>query len=463
VDETSRSSFLLIGSDDRDFSVNRLKVAGIPYRRKSLYSRPENWEKIIQLLEDPNLTAVIGKLGSNNFKTIATPEYANVATRLFEALGKKPHLLLSHTAVLEGTDELPVSAEIAELLTQEQDDEAHEEYIAYLRASFLAPPTEAVRQSVLAILNDKNVSITPYNTNAEAATLAGSFIDDYENNLLFRIYVPTGRLYAAEADRLLALFHDWLTQVGRHSVRQDGYSTAAGRVYEFFGDQELQPQEMSRQFSDFSSFLDLCATNPDAAEDELSSRGLARSSASNIVTRYGRSVRRINTDLRHERESRMLAIRHRMESELLDISEGGNASSRDVDSLIDALTPQASTLSPLQTFSTSTPPQISSGATVTINQQIFHNLQGAVMQNVHGTVHLGMEAKELLRLIENHAADDASTLESAVHELEDPDARQADRLSAKARLSAFLVRLRDTAESAGLAALQKYLESKLGL
>ncbi|MER6474597.1 hypothetical protein [Streptomyces collinus] len=454
-----KSSFLLIGTDDREFSANKLKVAGIPYTRKTLYSLPNNWEKITQILEDPALTAVIGKLTPNLFRLIAGSEqHASVASRLFEALGKRPHLILVHTSVLEGASDDESNPE-----DEDEDSHAYETYIEWIQRTVLVPPSEEVRRTVLALLDEKNVSLTPYNTNAEMSTLAGAFIDDNESNLLFRVYVPKGRLYAAEADRLLALFHDWLTQVGRHSVRQDGYSTAAGRVYEFFGGENLLPQEMSQQFRDFSDFLDLCASDPDAAEDELSTRGMARTSASDIVTRYGRSVRRINTDLRHERESRMLSIRHRLESELLDISEGTGITSPDIDAMVNSLTPTASVFNAFGAAPPVPSPRLPPGTTININQQIFQDLQGTVIQSVQGTVHLGVEAEELLKLVAIHGGDESGALESAVHELEDPDARQAERLGAKAKISAFLLRLRGTVEAAGLAALQKYVESKLGV
>ncbi|MEE4588057.1 MULTISPECIES: hypothetical protein [Streptomyces violaceusniger group] len=455
---TQQSSFLLIGTDDREFSVNKLKVAGIPYRRKSLYSHPQNWERIIQLLEDPSLTAVLGKLTPPLFRIIAGSRgHADVAQRLFEALGKKPHMIFIHASALDGDENDDYSP-----AHEDEDPHVHETYVDWLRRTSFAPPSEEIKNTVLALLDAAKVSLTSYSTNAEMSTLSGSFIDDYESNLLFRVYVPKGRLYAAEADRLLALFHDWLTQVGRHSVRQDGYSTAAGRVYEFFGDATLLPQEMSQQFNEFSNFLDLCASDPDAAEDELSNKGLARTSATDIVTRYGRSVRRINTDLRHERETRMLAIRHRLESELLDISEGEYADSADLDSFVNSLTPNPSAANTFGAISPTSAPPVTSGTTINVNQQIFQNLRGTVIQNVQGTVHLGPEAKELLQLIASHGGTEAGDLESAVHELEDSDARQAERLGAKAKLGAFLMRLRDTVEAAGLATLQKYLESKLG-
>ncbi len=454
-----QSSFLLIGSDDREFSASRLKVAGIPYKRKSLYSLPQNWDRTIRLLEDPSLTAVLGKLTAPIFNLIAlSGEHSNVVPRLFRAIGEKPHMIFIHASVLEGAGNDDYDPE-----GEDEDPYVHETYVEWLQRTRFAPPSEEVRDSVLRLLDKANVSLTVYSSNAEMSTLAASFIDDYESNLLFRVYVPTGRLYATEADELLHLFHDWLTRVGRHSARQDGYSTAAGRVYEFFGDADLLPQEMSQRFSEFSNFLELCASKPDAAEDELSSKGLARASATDIVTRYGRSVRRINIDLRHERESRMLSIRHRFESELLDIAEGGSITSAELDSFVNFLTPNPSTLNSIGVISPGSPPNVPMGATVNINQQIFQNLQGTVIQSVQGTVHLGAEAKELLQLIMSHGGSEAGALENAVHELEDPDARQTERLGAKAKLSAFLLRLRDTVEAAGLAALQKYLESKLGV
>ncbi|WP_412078270.1 hypothetical protein ACLF6K_30795 [Streptomyces xanthophaeus] len=452
--ETGNPYFLLIGSHNQDFSVNKLKVAGVRYRRKSFYSDPSNWEKIIQILEDPTLSAVIVKLTGNIFKYVVSSGYGEIAQRLFEALGRKPHLVMVHSSVLDGAVEEPES-----LMGHDEESFERETYMDFVRRTYLEPPDAETRESVLAMLTRHGISVTPYVTNAEMVTLAGSFIDDHESNLLFRIYVPSGRLYASEADTLLRLFHDWLTQVGRHSIRQDGYSTAAGRVYEFFGGESLVSSEMTRQFSDFSSFLDLCAKDPDAAEGELYSRGVERRSAADIVVRYGKSVRRINTDLRHERESRILSIRHRLESELLDMAEGGTTV--EIASMVESLVPGASTMVPLQALSPSATAGVMAGATVTINQQIFHHVEGTVLQSVQGTVNLGAEAKELLELISSHGGQEAASLETDVLELEDPDARQADRLGAKARLSGFLVRLKDSVEGAGLAVLQKYLESKL--
>jgi hypothetical protein len=70
---------------------------------------------------------------------------------------------------------------------------------------------------------------------------------------------------------------------------------------------------------------------------------------------------------------------------------------------------------------------------------------------------------EFLALIDRFGGDDAPSLKAAVHELEDPDARSADRSVARRRLKTFLGQVAGVAHDVGLDLLQKYLESKMGL
>src|ERR1700722_12327817 len=53
-------------------------------------------------------------------------------------------------------------------------------------------------------------------------------------NLLCRLYVPSERLYAAEANRLLSLFREWLPAVRGEGIRESGYRTGAGEVSAVF-------------------------------------------------------------------------------------------------------------------------------------------------------------------------------------------------------------------------------------
>jgi hypothetical protein len=101
--------------------------------------------------------------------------------------------------------------------------------------------------------------------------------------------------------------------------------------------------------------------------------------------------------------------------------------------------------------------------TLNINQQIVHAVESAVIQNTQGTVNIGPSAVDILRLIERFGGHDTAALESALHEVEDTDARTPDRVTARQRLKGFLLHLGGKVEDAALAALFKYLETKVGM
>ena len=58
-----------------------------------------------------------------------------------------------------------------------------------------------------------------------------------------------------------------------------------------------------------------------------------------MVARYSREARRLELELSHERESRILAIRHSLESELLDVAIDAEQWTH-ITGLIDSLVPK---------------------------------------------------------------------------------------------------------------------------
>jgi hypothetical protein len=86
-----------------------------------------------------------------------------------------------------------------------------------------------------------------------------------------------------------------------------------------------------------------------------------------------------------------------------------------------------------------------------------------VVQSVQGSVHLNPEPKQLLELIQQLGGASTAELSSAVHELEDEDARVPDRLTARQKLRAFLVGVTAQVPPMVLQTLQKYLEQRIGI
>lgn len=287
---------------------------------------------------------------------------------------------------------------------------------------------------------------------------------DDRAGLLFRVYIPSERLYASEAQRLLSLFRDWLIAIRRQGVRQDGYRTASGEMFEFFADTAVVQSDRRELFDSFSDFLTLCAENPPAAADLLAAAGLGRASSDELVARYGRDVRRLQVDLRHERERRMLTIRQGLEEQLLESGvDLRTIPISQINEMVESLVPGPSAPESLMLLAAPWMARPMAPVTVNISPQIISAMESIIVQNVQGNVHLEPQARDIIELIDRFGGQESALLESAVRELEDADAPRDDRSAAKRRLKNFLRQLAGTAHVVGIDLLERYLESKMGL
>lgn len=228
--------FLFIGSVDSEAATTRLRASGARYQKKMLSSRPENWTKIVDMVTSPHCRGALVVLTSSDYGAMCSPNYEDAARALLDALASRPHVVFVHEAVFY-TEEQRAAAGIplaeperASVLSFTVDDE----YFEIPREELFGTTSNEVRAQVSAMLRERQLNVYPYRKNAERSIIASQFLEDNERHLLFRLYVPVGRLYAEEADALLNLFREWLGQTGRGSFRQEGYRTDAGQVFEFF-------------------------------------------------------------------------------------------------------------------------------------------------------------------------------------------------------------------------------------
>lgn len=449
------SEFLFVGATtEKEGATTQIKAGGGTYRKKLLSSNPENWAVIAEMITSGEVKAVLATLSGDNYRTILSGQYRAVADQMFAAFASIPNIIFVHESVFFGPSELS-DEEVAERLAVEETFIDPWDDPEYIRWSMFPDVHAEVRERVNSLLSDHGLNVMPYKTNAERAVMATSFIEDNDRALLFRVYVPAGRLYADEADRLLDLFQEWLGATGRASIRRDGYKTGAGEVYEFFGSEPSASGELDRQFSDFSDFLDLCVRDSASANQRLEDAGVPSGQAVSLTTRYAREARRLSLDLRHAREDRIMQLAHTFENELLEEVD------RDWKPVVEALIPPVSGLTQAiapQVATFSPPPTIQAE-----NVQIFTGAVSQVVQSVQGSVHLNPEPKQLLELIQQFGGAATAELSSAVHELEDEDARAPDRLTARQKLRAFLGAIATQVPPMAMQTLQKYLEQRIGL
>ena len=204
--------------------------------------------------------------------------------------------------------------------------------------------------------------------------------------------------------------------------------------------------------------------DPAQAEAILRSKQIDPREVIPILTRYAKEAKRLQVDLKHEREQKVLAIQQRLESELVDALPT-DAAWETISVLVNSAVPPLSGVS--SALSSDQRPLLAaaSGGSITVNlkPQFVQAVNSVVAQEIEGDVHLTELDQKLLQLIREHAADRETELTSAVHELADTSAPKSDRLLAKQRLKAFLFQVGTKASEIGVGLLQSYLEKRFGL
>ena len=445
--------YLAVGSVLSESVTTKITTAGNEYRLKLLASNPGNWWTIVSILRRSDLVGAIVKLTASDFKRIHSARYRDVASALFTELARHPYLIVVHEAVVgAGERELPTADE-----QQDEEDWDGWTWNDHAAREYFGTLDRDVRDHVLKLLTDLGLTFATYKKNAEASVLAAAFVEDTQSNLLFRIYVPSGRLYEAELSKLLSMFHDWLGSVKHLTVRQGGYKTPSGRVIEFYGEPGMTVESVSADLEEFAQFLELL-DNPLAAEQMLQGFGLDRAIATELTARYAKEARRVLLDTKHERDRRMLSIQQELESELTDLLDSVSAS--EIERFVRALVPASPfTASPL---TRQLAPRGTTASQITINQQVFQHVEGVVTQSINGTVSLGTPADQLIKLVREAGGDDRIALEADARELADMGAPTPARIGARQRLKEFVARSGQRLETATFQMIWKWLEAQIG-
>lgn len=440
--------------------ISSLATSGRIYKRKELHSGISNWWSIVSIFQTHQVVAVIGKMNSTTYYYLVDPEFEEVRTALFQRIAKVPNRIFVFEELLQGIDS-PYSpyyskppAGFRDLFKSEDESEVK------IAEAVKSPLLEAGNQ----ILRNSGLDVFPYRKRAEITVSSQLFIEEIEEGLFFRIYVPSGRLWEGEIGRLLNLFKDYLAKVAGVSVRLDQTSTSKGVIYAFHGHETdvgegEERESLSSHFEEFSKIADLCVTDPSAAEQLLNTKNKNLRETTQIVSRYAKEMRRLHVDIKHSREEKILSIRHRLESELIDSNlQIDNAF---IEKLVDSVVPN-----PMKSLGFVGFPQIGSAdrdSTFTINYkpQIIHKLSGIVTQEVSGNVALAAEDRQILDLFEKHAGQQQAELTSALHELNDETAPEPGRISAKQKIKKFLINCAEKSGDVAFGLLQNYLERKI--
>jgi hypothetical protein len=443
---------LFLGSADTEVVTTKLRVTGTLYKRKMLDSSVENWKTILEYFDNYHVTSVIVKLTNTTFDILCGEEHKELVDVLLRKISQVPHLCMSHESLLTGN-----RASSSESKEQSLDSELEDHY-GYM----FEPPEEKIRNKVIQLFLHYKIDLIPYHKNIELTIIASSFIEQNEKNLIFRIYVPSERIWANEAEKLLKLFREYLDRVSGLNVSLNQYATNQGIVYEFFSGDEVAPSILPDHFNEFSSFMDSCSSNPDNAKILLESKNLSKQEVFNLIEKYTKEARRLRIDLKQERERKILNIKHNLESELAEYAR----TKEDwviIDQIVDSNVPKINGVSSAISIDQKSLLNDSQNLTINIQPQIIETINGVVAQQIIGDQHLGQDTRQLLEIIDKYGEEKKAELASAAHELNDDNAKDSDRIIAKYKLKGFILKVASKIGNVSFDLVMKYIENIFGL
>lgn len=433
---------LLLGNVAHEGVLSMLKASERQYKQKLLKSKPENWHGIVEYFDVYKIASVLIKLDPHAISLMASEDYQEVSGQLLQKISKKPNIVFVHEDLLTGET---VSDEWIPLHWRPSKDDL---------------------DKVLKAMENLDLEVMPYKRNAQVTVIAESFLLDTEANLLFRIYVPSGRMWSNEMDRLLQLFREYLSNVGHVAIRLDQQRTDKGIIYEFHGSEPKEEIGLSTEFKEFTRFLDLCVHNQSEAQAILTDKSVDAKRVSEILVRYSKEARRLHIDLKHQREQKVLSIKQRLESELVDEIPSDfewDAVSQLIESTVPSVNCGAGASliigNSLRVFDSHRQANI----TINVNPQIVGTVNGVIAQEINGNQNLGAQGQEMLELVQKYGDARANELITAIYEVEDRSVPKPDRLKAGQKLKSFIIEVARKGGDVAAGVLQKYIESQLGL
>lgn len=426
----------------------------------------ENWISICKILEDDeeNKIIVLGKFTENVLFKMCSPAYTIVVERFLELLKTKKHLIFIYKDNLLGNFSYFSSVKIDDS-TFELDEK--EDYLYYSKKNLshwlisegIEEKEEKYLKRVRSFINSlslKKINNLPYEKLIDVEISGQYFIESIAEGLLFRIYVPNERIWSKEFDKFITLFRDYASNIANRELKITQDRTDSGTICSLYAQKnDINEEEINNLYKEFTSFMDLCSSKPDEAKLIINNSKIPDHKKHQVFQKYIKETQRLLLDLKHEREIKLVTIKHRLENDLQEENL-----SNELSQYIDNALPKAQTSKGLLGLNQHISTQI-----ININPQIIGRVDGIVCQEINGNVNFTPEEQELSKLIDNYATElsDITNLKSALYELIDKATSQEQKRSSWQKLYGFIGKIADKIGEVGVALLTKYLEQKMNL
>ena len=432
------------------------------YKRvlKLLNSSVDNWESICEILEKDTEKEIIilAKLTEYTLFKMSTPNFAAVVDRLKKLIKERKHIIFIYKDNLFGDFSFLIPSKSYNRILGDENEVSYKEINQWLEFNGVAETETQIIIKIKKLIQTLNedLNVLPYEKLLDIEIAGQSFIENNTEGLLFRLYIPTQRIWSNEFGKFITLFRDYASIVAKQELKISQDKTDTGIICSLFAiDNNITEVEINTLYKEFTSFMDLCSLNPKDAEDLLNNKLLSEPVKNSIMKKYIKEAQRLSLDIKQEREIKLINIKHKLESELQELEI-----SKELAEYIDNSIPSHLTTRNLITGAQNIQTQI-----ININPQIIQKAEGIICNELNGNILYSNEEKELLKLIDKFSNDfaEASKLNSALLELKDKATSSDIKRTSWQKLYGFLGKVGEKIGDVGVSLLTKYLEQQMGM
>lgn len=459
---------LLLDSVDRGTIQTVLQTNGYYRHTKLPNSSPANWKKICDFIEDDgkNELITIGKLTEHTLFRMALPEYEDVVERLIQILKNKKHLLFIYKDNLFGnfTHFVNINEEFEnknfpeitiELMRQNKAPNSvkiwlYRHSVESTEEEFL----EKVKNLITRLNND--LKVLPYEKLIDIEIAGQNFIENIAEGLIFRIYIPNERIWSNEFTKFINLFRDYSSTFANEELKILQNKTDLGVVCSIYSNSNIPSDKISELYKDFTTFMELCAKNPDEAENLIKNfSSIEEVKKRGILTKYIKESQRLLLDIKQDKEVKLLNIQHRIQNEINEIEIDDNIKNYIENSISDNVSLENLT----------NPSNVIQTQNIYINSQIIEKIDGIVVNELNGNINFSNEDIHLQKLIEKYVSEitEKTELKNSLFELKDSNSTKEAKRASWQKLYGFIGKVADKVGDVGVSLLTKYLEQQIGI
>ncbi len=261
------------------------------------------------------------------------------------------------------------------------------------------------------------------------------FTSEVLNDVFFSIYVSDSQFLSDEFEEFLKIFEKYLQKIKGINFSVDVLDSINGRKFNFKSkDKGIDIDIFQNDIHAFGEFMDLCIENPDLANEILDSKFKNNNEVKELINFFSKKYKRLSLDIKHQKERLKLSLNQEFENSIMELDIQSN------------------------------PAYLIGGSNIIVESFKDYKLESN--SNLKFNLHFkySEEEERIFQIALKYGEErDLMEVKSNVEILKDQDIPKREKISAKEKLKAFLIKAGRKsfkhAEDIGVKLLTKYLET----